>query len=1594
MKHFFTLLVCCLLGGAAIAQPANDNCSGAINLPLLSPQTVCPNTPYTNVNATGSTILPSNIPACFNQSSPNRDVWFKFTVPVGSDGNVSITLASTAVNGIRNPEIALYVGNCGAGIFNELNCASSAGSPTPISTLTFNQLGLLAGDYFLRVNDWSSTLTPNSGEFTVCVKELPPIFNMGGSISEVGLCSGTLYDHAGSSNYAIGRNDWFRICPTAPHQCITVTIDSMALENNFDFLGIWDVNPTLTDSIRLDRLTGTISGAVNSRITMEARSGGCVSFRFNSDNSGVAAGFKARWSCSPNACASFEPTTCATPEPIVTLPFSGPSSTCNDINTLDTLYRSPTGTTTVINGARDHFFRYVHTGPSAICVRAAISGEQTGTHLAVTQNCPTISTRRYMGYASGTNPNIPYLAFEDPGEYYFIVSRPGACTNFNLTLDTINCRDTLPANSTCSSALSINNCSNQAPEIIQVNPQASDPTFITDINRGCIIGPQQRYAFFMFRAEANGRFGFTARAALPPTTFGTDIDFSVWGPINSVADICNFTRNNQPVRSSWTGNIANGLTGMVDVHPTSGIAITDTFDCVATPGGANDAFVRTLQVQQGKYYIVFLDDFSRAITQGGIRLDFTNTSNGVLGAGGDPFSVSRDTAVCPGSTVTLRATGGVRYTWSPTTGIVAGMQANRDSLVVQPTETTTYQVRIASACDITTRPSTVTVFSVAPQRDRTICIGEDLQFDMGRNFPSILGATWSWTITNRGADEMTCLNCATPRYVARTPGIKQFIVALTTPNCVLRDTFDVEVLTQNAPDYTVATFNSGSRRDTNLCIGTSFGLMSVFDPAATFIWRRDSINGTIVSGSNPMVTNAGGSNIRYYLTATNGSCPVPSYDSVVIRTYNKPLLRGAADTSVCRGISVSLGRTAPEINTTYLWSPGRWLNDSTLASPIATPLDTTSYILTATNLACTIKDTVKINAVQLAITMPDTLRHCRGNNLLLTPTQLIPTNQTIIWRSTDNFLRDSSVANGGRVTVSPTRAVRYFSRVATPGCERRDTTLVLVDSLPFATNIMPTDTSVCQGTLLILKSPTFDPVFFPRNRFRWIVGANRAESPDSLYNLVVTMGGIGGRNNLIRFDTSGVCVRQDTAKIDVILIPILTITPTNPRLCEGENVTFVGSGNAVDFKWNILPLVQDRQAMSVALTAPPVGTYTVALEAKDSSRKCPANTSTVLRVFSKPSVSFPSRTTVCVGDLVDLNARRDTGVTYSWTGLGITAANRTIQNPQILGTAANAGRYVVNMTNSFGCSRSDSFNLAVATATVNAGRDTSVCVGTNANLNATLVTNTGIGTFNWQPRNLTGANHIVRITDTTNFFLTYNFHDRCVSRDTIKVNAIPNFTLRLNPDTLQDKIYDWGTTINLATTTTGPVTSPTYTWTANEVGIGTTATIAHKALEADGLDRLTYRVTVNSTTGCSNTVQTTIWVRRPHYLVPNAFTPNGDNLNATFRPLMFAGNEYTRLYNAQSWTIPTDGSCRTLEPATTTRPCFWKGLIQIEAFEVYNRWGQQVYAESNPTATSYKGWDGKISGNDAPSDVYAFIIRLRMPDGTLKVESGELNLVR
>lgn len=68
------------------------------------------------------------------------------------------------------------------------------------------------------------------------------------------------------------------------------------------------------------------------------------------------------------------------------------------------------------------------------------------------------------------------------------------------------------------------------------------------------------------------------------------------------------------------------------------------------------------------------------------------------------------------------------------------------------------------------------------------------------------------------------------------------------------------------------------------------------------------------------------------------------------------------------------------------------------------------------------------------------------------------------------------------------------------------------------------------------------------------------------------------------------------------------------------------------------------------------------------------------------------------------------------------------------------------------------------------------------------------------------------------------------------------------------------------------------------------------------------------------------------YWAPNAFTPNGDGINDTWQP--------------------------------------WGNVIDPEGFEleVYDRWGQLMYASNNPR----DGWDGTAGGAQVPLGVYAF----------------------
>jgi gliding motility-associated-like protein len=94
----------------------------------------------------------------------------------------------------------------------------------------------------------------------------------------------------------------------------------------------------------------------------------------------------------------------------------------------------------------------------------------------------------------------------------------------------------------------------------------------------------------------------------------------------------------------------------------------------------------------------------------------------------------------------------------------------------------------------------------------------------------------------------------------------------------------------------------------------------------------------------------------------------------------------------------------------------------------------------------------------------------------------------------------------------------------------------------------------------------------------------------------------------------------------------------------------------------------------------------------------------------------------------------------------------------------------------------------------------------------------------------------------------------------------------------------------------------------------------------------------------------------PIIYIPNAFTPNGDDYNAVFTPVISIAE------------------------------------MNSYSLEIFNRWEQVIFESDD---YSY-GWDGKIknSNNDAPQGIYLFQLKVNDGSGVQHVKRGMLNLIR
>lgn len=1277
----------------AIAQvpPANDDCDGLIDLG------VAPNCQtdviYTNVDATASDIGVGNNPLCFNGGTVQNDVWFAFTTSdTIFDYSFTVQGVLNGPNGepLENPQIALYRGDCQVNGLAELACVSAPNEQT-LAQLDIFGLSINT-TYFLRINDYSASATPNWGDFTLCVEEYIPALNIGDSEGSVS-CSGTLYDSGGpDENYSDGEAFTFTICPQDFHECILIDLVDFGIENGWDFLNFYEGEDASGN------LIASITGFSNGSDFQIQATSSCVTVEFTSDGIQNDSGFELTWQCTALACAGSEPIV------IDAVPFNQ-----DDFSTCETgasFAQTACANAQFLNGPETVF---VYEAPGGACASIEVTNADLGTGVLVLDAPPADPNANCV--ATGEGGFIGSANFEEAGTYYIIVANGGGCTDFGLNIMEADCG----ISPTLEDALCnpLNGCVEVSglPSVFIFDQGFQDMPIESGINAGCWLGVgfEPDFYWFTIEAQADGPFGFVLESAGLPS----DIDFNVWGPFTPEEPcedpdaVMDFIENNEPIRSSWAPSSIS--TGMVEVHPITGEIQTDAYDCgsLDTPGAGGDDFTAVIDAQEGEVYVVLVNDFGDQIAENGISVDWSASQEEVL-APIAPVVTAGDTAICPGDMAQLIVESTVdNITWLNNTESLSC--TNCLDPIASPTETTIYKALISGVCVDTEIEIKVTVYGVDAGPDQTVCRNEDIQIISGAN--TTLGI-YEWTVDNPGIT-LSCTDCPDPIVLAETAGTYTLTVSLEAPTCAFSDEMTLTVLDAEAPTFE-------ARDSVSLCIGEDTDLMIDAPNTNAYIWTSDPVGFTSVEG-NPTVQPT--DTTIYYVAVSNGICLFPSTDSVYVEVAQPPVLNVAEDVAICLGASIVLGNTEIEEGVTYEWTGPGDIEDDTDPNSMATPQNSGTYTLTATRGACVVTASFNVQVTPVGIDINngvDTVLICLGESVNLNAL-VIPANETATWTPAEGL----SATTGNSIVASPTESTFYFANIVVPGCEESDTIFIQVDSLPTGLEILPQDTTICQGEVIELVSTTYEPGNFMNIDFMWSPGDGQ-QSPDSLYNLVVTP---TDTTTYQRITTSGACIDTSTTTVNVIPPVVINVMPEDPELCEGESVDLTTSADEPLENYMWTPEMGLSCTDCEDPTASPSGTTNYMVTAETEGGACPAMGSVLITVLETPRLTPPTDTETCEGsgESFVLNLTPNPDFSYSWTSTDPAFAPTNDAAPVV--TPTMTATYTVVMQNGDCEPVTDQVTINVlSSAILTVPESTTVCQGDDLTLTAEA---TQFGAFTW-----------------------------------------------------------------------------------------------------------------------------------------------------------------------------------------------------------------------------------------------------------------------
>jgi gliding motility-associated-like protein len=777
--------------------------------------------------------------------------------------------------------------------------------------------------------------------------------------------------------------------------------------------------------------------------------------------------------------------------------------------------------------------------------------------------------------------------------------------------------------------------------------------------------------------------------------------------------------------------------------------------------------------------------------------------------------------ICPTTSSTLTATGGVTYTWMP--GSLPG-----GAVVVSPVTTQIYTVTATNSISCVSSKTVQVTVTTAPvisvnTNTNVVCAGSPatLTANGATNYTWSTGANGSVTVVNptitttytvvggngscTGSNTINISVIGSPTVAAFSstnticagstvallaggaltftwqPGnltgssvnVSPAATTIYTVTGTLLSCTDTETLlinVSNGPTMTVV----GS--PTTICSASGGSATLTATGAVSYTWNP----GAVISSSlviTPTVTT------NYFVTGANAlgclSTNTVSYSVTPTPTLNT----SASSTAVCAGSSATLSATGA---TSYTWNPGALIGGTVAV----TPATTTTYTIIGANGSCTSSKTIALvvnaNPTLTANASPTLI--CSGNSSTLTSTGAL------------SYTWNPGALPGGTVTVIPASTTVYtVTGTNAAGCKSSATRQVSVNITP-TLNPISTPTSVCIGSSATLATSG-------ASSYTWNPGALTGGT------VIVTPAAT------TVYTVTGITANcSDTKTISLLVNPIPTVNATvSPTvICSGASATLMGSG-ALTYTWN--PGNITGNPVTVTPTATTLYTVT------GSNGSCTSTKTVSLIVNPNPTITaVASPTNICIGSSATLSSSGATS--YTWNPGALPGGTVTV-------TPLATTLYTVTGANVFGCTVTKTVNLIVTPIpTINlVASPATICATNSSTLTATGATN-----YTWNPGALTGSNVVVTPGSNTTYTVTGS-SGACSSTATIAITVNPNPTITavVSPTTIcagssatlsssGATSYTWnpGALIG-GTVTVTPATTILYTVTGTN-GFGCTAT--------------------------------------------------------------------------------------------------------------------------------------------------------------------------